>query len=187
MIVLKFGGTSVGSAQRIRSVAHLVATVPGRKIITLSAMSGTTDTLVRIAGKIRDGQWNDAADLVTALRSRYHNVVEELFEEEELQERTIAALTPIFEELLAQTHNEAFTLNDEKFILSRGEIMSTTLMAFTLRRYEDVEAVHLDALSFMRINHAGEPEPIYIRPYLYFLRIGSFANQSGCVIASSSS
>lgn len=166
MIVLKFGGTSVGSAQRIRSVAHLVATVPGRKIITLSAMSGTTDTLVRIAGKIRDGQWNDAADLVTALRSRYHNVVEELFEEEELQERTIAALTPIFEELLAQTHNEAFTLNDEKFILSRGEIMSTTLMAFTLRRYEDVEAVHLDALSFMRINHAGEPDPVYIREHI---------------------
>lgn len=166
MIVLKFGGTSVGSAQRIRSVAHLVASVEGRKIITLSAMSGTTDALVRIANTIREGQWEDAEEQVKALQVRYHNVVEELFEEEELQKEAIDALTPVFKQLLDQTHNEAFTQNDEKFILSRGEIMSTSLMGFTLREYEGVNAVHLDALSFMRINHAGEPDPVYIREHL---------------------
>nr|WP_315561567.1 aspartate kinase [Porphyromonas endodontalis] len=66
----------------------------------------------------------------------------------------------------SQTHNEAFTQNDEKRILSRGEIISTTLMAFTLREYENLNAVHLDALSFMRINHNGEPEPQHIEKHL---------------------
>lgn len=166
MIVLKFGGTSVGSAQRIRSVAHLIAAVDGRKIITLSAMSGTTDTLVHIASKIREGKWLEAEELVTTLQTRYHNVIDELFEEEALRLEIKAVLAPVFEQLLSQTHNEAFTQNDEKFILSRGEIMSTSLMAFTLRRYEGVEAVHLDALSFMRINHAGEPDPAYIKEHI---------------------
>ena len=55
MIVLKFGGTSVGSAQRIRSVAHLVSQVPGRKIVVLSAMSGTTDALVHLSDLLTDG------------------------------------------------------------------------------------------------------------------------------------
>lgn len=166
MIVLKFGGTSVGSAQRIRSVAHLVASVTGRKIIVLSAMSGTTDTLVRISSLVREGKWDEADDVVRSLETRYHNVVEELFEESDLRNEVIASLSPIFVSLQAQTHNEAFTQNDEKFILSRGEIMSTTLMSYTLQRYEQVKACHLDALSFMRINHNGEPDPIYIKEHL---------------------
>ena len=48
MKVLKFGGTSVGSARRIKEVAALV-TPRGNNIIVLSAMSGTTNTLVEIA------------------------------------------------------------------------------------------------------------------------------------------
>ena len=48
MKVLKFGGTSVGSAQRIKEVAKLI-TDGERKIVVLSAMSGTTNTLVEIS------------------------------------------------------------------------------------------------------------------------------------------
>ena len=48
MNVLKFGGTSVGSAQRIKDVARLICDETP-KIVVLSAMSGTTDSLVEIA------------------------------------------------------------------------------------------------------------------------------------------
>nr|WP_315561568.1 hypothetical protein [Porphyromonas endodontalis] len=67
MIVLKFGGTSVGSAQRIRAVAHLVSTIAGRKIVILSAMSGTTDTLVQLAQQIINAQWQEAEETVATL------------------------------------------------------------------------------------------------------------------------
>ena len=48
MKVLKFGGTSVGSAQRMKDVAKLI-TDGEQKIVVLSAMSGTTNTLVEIS------------------------------------------------------------------------------------------------------------------------------------------
>lgn len=166
MIVLKFGGTSVGSAQRIRAVAHLVASVPGRKIVVLSAMSGTTDTLVALSSLIKQASWSEAEEMVQLMAQRYKMVVEELFEEKALQQEVYQALQGYLQELQEQTHNEAFTQNDEKRILSRGEKMSTTLMYYTLREYENVEAVKLDALQFMRINHIGEPEAEYIHNQL---------------------
>ncbi len=166
MIVLKFGGTSVGSAQRIRAVAHLVSAISGRKIITLSAMSGTTDALAQLAHLIVEAEREKAKEAVSALENRYRSVLEELFDSPTIQKEVWKALTPIFVELGEQTENEAFTLNDEKRILSRGEIISTTLMRYTLREYEKVQAIHLDALSFMRINHNGEPDPEYIESHL---------------------
>ncbi len=166
MIVLKFGGTSVGSAQRIRAVAHLVSSIAGRKIVILSAMSGTTDALVQLSQRIINAQWQEAEEAVAVLEARYQSVIEELFESPDLRKEVWQALAPIFAELQSQTHNEAFTQNNEKRILSRGEIISTTLMRFTLREYENINAVHLDALSFMRINHNGEPEPQHIQEHL---------------------
>ncbi len=48
MKVLKFGGTSVGTAERMKEVAKLIAD-RGRNIVVLSAMSGTTNSLVEIS------------------------------------------------------------------------------------------------------------------------------------------
>lgn len=166
MIVLKFGGTSVGSAQRIRSVARLVAKIPGRKIVVLSAMSGTTDALVQLSALLAEGKFQEAAEAVETLEKRYNTVIKELFDDEDLIFQARLALRPQFDELRAQTHNEAFTKNDEKRILSKGEIISIQLMLLTLRHYEQVFATHLNALSFMRINHDGEPEPDYIASHL---------------------
>ena len=120
MIVLKFGGTSVGSAQRIRSVARLVAKIPGRKIVVLSAMSGTTDALVQLSALLAEGKFQEAAEAVETLEKRYNTVIKELFDDEDLIFQARLALRPQFDELRAQTHNEAFTKNDEKRILSKG-------------------------------------------------------------------
>lgn len=167
MKILKFGGTSVGSAQRIRSVASIVASIPGRKVLVLSAMSGTTDTLVEIGALLLRGKQSEAAALVDKLRERYLQiVVKELFKEEDLRTQARLALLPILDDLRAQTLNESFTSNDEKRILSRGEMMSTTLMALALQHYEKVVPTRLNALSFMRIDHEGRPDTTYISSHL---------------------
>lgn len=166
MIVLKFGGTSVGSAQRIRAVAQLITAVQGRKIVVLSAMSGTTDALVALSKSLYEGEWAQAGEQVEALRKRYMLVIEELFEDEEYRSQARIALRPVFEELKAQTHNEAFTVNDEKRILSKGEIMSIQLMLLTVQRYHGIVASHLNSLAFMKINHDGDPDPSYIKEHI---------------------
>lgn len=169
MIVFKFGGTSVGTPDRIRAVAHLVASQPGRKTLVLSAMSGTTNDLVELSRLIVIGERNQATRLVDRLRSKYlDNTVPELFAGAvEYQERAEEILSPILDQLLVQTLNEAFTHNDEKMILSRGEMMSTALMALTLELYEGVTPHKLSALDFMRINHDGRPDIEYIATHLH--------------------
>lgn len=162
MKIIKFGGTSVGSAQRIRSVAALVASIKGRKVLVLSAMSGTTDSLVELGSLLLRGKQNEAATLVENLRERYMAVIQELFAEDELRVQAKIALQPLLDELHAQTHNEAFTHNDEKRILAKGEMMSTRLMALALQHYEQVVPTHLEALAFMKIDHEGRPETDYI-------------------------
>lgn len=164
MIVLKFGGTSVGSPDRIRSVAHLVASMPGRKTLVLSAMAGTTNDLVMLTELITSGERDRATRHVEMLRSRYiDNVVPELFAGHELhQQLAEEALTPILDSLLLQTLNEAFTHNDEKQILACGEMMCTALMALTLQLYEGITPHKLLALDFMRITHEGRPDIEYI-------------------------
>ncbi len=163
MIVLKFGGTSVGSAQRIRSVADIITKVPGRKIVVLSAMSGTTDALVHLSSLLYRGLFEEAHSAVDTLKAKYETVIEELFDEDELRAKARIMLFPIFEELKAQTHNDAFTVNDEKRILSKGEIISVQLMLLTVQRYHGIVPSHLNSLHFMKINHEGEPEQHYIR------------------------
>lgn len=166
MVVLKFGGTSVGSAQRIRAVAQLITSISGRKVVVLSAMSGTTDTLVALTQLLYQGKWGEAAEVVEALRKRYQTVIEELFEDKDTQAQARIALHPIFEELKTQTHNEAFTVNDEKRIVSKGEIMSVQLMLLAVRCHENIVATHLNALAFMKIDHEGDPAPAYIKEHL---------------------
>ena len=81
MKVLKFGGTSVGSAERIRHVAGLIRS-RGRNIVVLSAMAGTTNTLVDIADYLSKGNVPGAQETLNNLNLKYLNVIDELFESE---------------------------------------------------------------------------------------------------------
>ncbi len=73
MKILKFGGTSVGSAGRIKNVADLVSK-RGRNVIVLSAMSGTTNTLVEISDYLKCGNIDGAKETVNMLEKRYQRV-----------------------------------------------------------------------------------------------------------------
>ena len=78
MIVLKFGGTSVGSVENFRKVANIVQATEGEKIVVLSAMSGVTNTLVRIAELLGSSNIEDALELIHGLHEKYQTVARDL-------------------------------------------------------------------------------------------------------------
>ena len=91
---MKFGGTSVGSPQRIKDVAALIGD-KGRNIVVLSAMSGTTNSLIEISKAVKDGDPQLACRLISSLEERYRGVVDELFSTEEWR-KTASEKTAVF-------------------------------------------------------------------------------------------
>ena len=85
MKVLKFGGTSVGSAQRMKDVAKLIT--GDRKIVVLSAMSGTTNSLVEISDYLYKKNPDGANEIINKLAMKYMGHVEELYEHENITEQ----------------------------------------------------------------------------------------------------
>ncbi len=159
MKILKFGGTSVGSAGRIKNVADLVSK-RGRNVIVLSAMSGTTNTLVEISDYLKCGNIDGAKETVNMLEKRYQRVLAELFDSEEYRLRAEKRIEQSLALIRSFTRSSFTTA--EKTILAQGELMSTALMyEYLLSR--GVKVVMLDALEFMRIDRNAEPEIQYIR------------------------
>ena len=86
MKVLKFGGTSVGSPQRMKEVSRLITEDGQQKLVVLSAMSGTTNSLVEIAQYLYGGNKAGADDVINRLRAKYYAHVPELLEKKENQD-----------------------------------------------------------------------------------------------------
>lgn len=163
MKVLKFGGTSVGSAQRIKKVANLI-TERGRNIVVLSAMSGTTNTLVEISDYLYKKNIAGAKETINILQAKYDAVIDELFGSEEFRLRARGEVGACFD-FIRSLNKEIFTLFEEREILAQGERISTTLMHLYLLE-QGVDAVMLDALDFMRTDKNAEPDSEYLRDKL---------------------
>ncbi len=163
MVVLKFGGTSVGSAQRMKEVANLVLT-PEPKVVVLSAMSGTTDSLVEVANCLFEKKNEIAANLVEGLRAKYLQIVEELFSSIVFKTKGKDLIKSHFDYLHSFTL-DSFTLHEEKAILAQGELLSTALFHLYLAEI-NTASVLLPALSFMRIDKDLEPDYFYIKENL---------------------
>ena len=155
MKVLKFGGTSVGSAQRFKEVARLI-TAGKKDIVVLSAMSGTTNTLVEIAGYLYSRNLDGARDTIASLHAKYKGVIKELLSQKESVEKAQAYIDGIFR-TLSDITEEPFGDIQERIILSQGELMSTFLMTTYLEE-QGVNVSLLPALSFMRPDAQGEPD-----------------------------
>ena len=155
MKVLKFGGTSVGSAKRFQEVSRIITS--GKKdIVVLSAMSGTTNTLVEIAGYLANHNQDGARDTIASLHGKYNGVIQELYSKPESKAQAQAYIDGIFQEL-ADIAEEPFGDIQERIILSKGELMSTYMMT-TFLQEKGVNAKLLPALSFMRTNALAEPD-----------------------------
>ncbi len=163
MKILKFGGTSVGFPQRMKDVCQLI-TDGDRKIVVLSAMSGTTNSLVEIADYIKKHNLEAAGNVINKLRTLYKQHVEELYSKEENKEKTNALLLDIFMHLHNLTTQE-YSDKLEKEILAQGELMSTNMVTNYLKE-QGVKVMLIPALNFMRTESNGEPDMAYIKEHI---------------------
>ena len=163
MKVLKFGGTSVGSAERIREVAQLI-TDGEPKIVVLSAMSGTTNTLVQIADCLYRNEKLEALDIIQNLEVNYYITVTELFETDAYVHKGKEFVQTIFTYLRSFINKDFYPLQ-EKAVLAQGEILSTTLMHYYLEECGKANTL-LSALDYMRIDKDCEPDYFYIEQNL---------------------
>lgn len=163
MKVLKFGGTSVGSAQRMKDVTKLIANGE-QKIVILSAMSGTTNTLVEISDYLYKKNSDGANEIINKLEAKYKQHIDELYSTEEYKQKTLEFVKSVFDYIRSYT-KDIFTLFEEKVILAQGEIISTNMVTNYLQE-QGISAVLIPALEFMRTDKNGEPDLNYIREKL---------------------
>lgn len=163
MKVLKFGGTSVGSAQRMKDVAKLISDGE-QKIVVLSAMSGTTNTLVEISDYLYKKNPEGANEIINKLEAKYKQHIDELYSTEEYKQKTLDLVKSVFDYIRTYT-KDIFTLFEEKVILAQGEIISTNMVTNYLCE-QGVKAVLIPALEYMRTDKNSEPDLTYIREKL---------------------
>jgi aspartate kinase len=163
MKVLKFGGTSVGSAERMKELARLINN-DDKKIVVLSAMAGTTNTLVQIAEYLYSKKNNEANSLINQLELKYQKVVRELFGKSEYQHQGMELIGSHFN-YVRSFAQDLFTIHEEKAILAQGELLTTALFHLNLKE-KKIDSVLLPALNFMRIDTNAEPDNYYIKENL---------------------
>lgn len=159
MKILKFGGTSVGSAERMHALVNLINdSTP--KIVVLSAMSGTTNSLVEIANALYAKENQKAKQLIDALENKYKDVIKQLYKTETALNKGKELIESHFNYLRSFTM-DMFTVNEERAILAQGELLSTAMFHYYLEEIK-VDSVLLPALNFMRIDENEEPDMKYI-------------------------
>ena len=164
MKVMKFGGTSVGSPERMKGVASLVTESGEPTFIVLSAMSGTTNSLVEISDYLYKKNPEGANEVINNLEKKYMQHVEDLYSTDEMKKTTREFLQGEFNYLRSFT-KDLFTSFEEKSIVAQGEIMSTNMVVNYLKE-QGIKAVLLSALDFMRTDKNAEPDPQYIKEKL---------------------
>ena len=163
MKVMKFGGTSVGSAARMKSVASLINDGED-KIVVLSAMSGTTNSLVEICGYLANNNPEGANEVINKLEGLYKKHINELYSTEDCKQQALALVKEVFNYLRSFT-KQVFTSIEERIILAQGEIISTNMVTNYLKE-QGISAHLIAALDYMRTDKNGEPDSAYIKEKL---------------------
>ncbi|RYE14517.1 MAG: aspartate kinase [Sphingobacteriales bacterium] len=163
MKVLKFGGTSVGSPERMKKLLDIVD-ASQRQIVVLSAVSGTTNSLVEIGQAYLAGDKAKAATLITTLKDKYEVFIKELLAKPEFLAQGKEVIDAHFN-LLSGFANDLFTPIEDKVIVAQGELLSTTLYHVYLKEI-GVPSVLLPALDFMKIDEDNEPVVDHITSHL---------------------
>ena len=150
----------MGTAARIKHVAGLVTAGKDCPIVVLSAMSGVTNMLAEVAGYLYNRNQDSARETLKRIETKHLSVASEL-----LGDNTADAfIRDIVSSMIALTR-EFTGMEQEKIILSQGELLSTKLMELYLKK-QGVDAVLLPALDFMKLDTQGEPDLDYIREHL---------------------
>ena len=167
MKVMKFGGTSVGSPARMKEVTKLVTKSGEPVFVVLSAMSGTTNSLVEISNYLYKKNPEGANEVINQLERKYLKHIDELYQSDAVKEQTREFLTSEMNYLRSFT-KELFTSFEEKSIVAQGELLSTNMVVNYMKE-QGFKAVLLNALDFMRTDKNSEPDPAYIKEKLQAL------------------
>lgn len=159
MIIQKFGGTSVGTPERMHSVAKLINDGKS-KIVVLSAVSGTTNTLLEIGKALYNMENENALKQINELEKYYEAFVKNLYSSAKAKARGKEFIQAHFE-FIKGLSEDLFNIKKEKQLLSQGELMSTGLFQIYLEE-QKIPSVLLSALNFMRVDKDGEPDYFYI-------------------------
>lgn len=166
MRVLKFGGTSVGSIENMTRVKDILHS-PGKKIVVLSAMSGTTNALVEIATQLKEGNTTEAVTHIEALENKYDATIKDLFSDIEVLYKVQQYVENIFYYLRTQV-DKTYNQLTYSTIVAYGELLSTHIFnAYLLQKGFNTQL--LPALDFMRIDRNQEPDNFYIRQNIHRL------------------
>ncbi|MDU5344935.1 MAG: aspartate kinase, partial [Prevotella bivia] len=164
MEVMKFGGTSVGSPERMKEVATLITKSGNPTFVVLSAMSGTTNTLIEISDYLYKKNPEGANEIINRLERKYLGHLDELFLTEAYKQKTKKFITEEFNYLRTFT-KDLFTSFEEKAIVAQGEFISTNMVVNYLQE-QGIKATLLNALDFMRTDKNAEPDLQFIREKL---------------------
>ncbi|WP_181305548.1 aspartate kinase [Rufibacter sp. XAAS-G3-1] len=160
MKIMKFGGTSVGSAERMGAVSQLLPTQEP-VIVVLSAMSGTTNHLVQIGQQLAQGDMAQAESLTNQLEQHYKQVLADLYKQDTSKDKGKQVVQTVFSDIRA-CFDHAFSPALEKIILAQGELLSTQLFQI-FQEENGIPSVLLPALEFMKITAEEEPDQAFIR------------------------
>lgn len=168
MKVMKFGGTSLGDAARMKNVATIVCNEEP-VLVVLSAIAGTTDMLHQMASNIKNAEAAEALNCIDKLKSQYQSFVESLFSGKDIEEqqfliRANAFLSQQFEQL-QQAVQQKYVSAIEYHLMARGEMMSTELF-FLYLQFQQQSVVLINALDFLRLNRQGIPDESYLSEQL---------------------
>ncbi len=159
---MKFGGTSVGSAQRMKNVVGLVSQA-GNVFVVLSAMSGTTNSLINISNSILDGENCNAKKQIDDLEQKYFTTAKQLLSDPQCLSTANKNLEDMFSKLRNYVGNP-FGEKESKEVVAFGEKLSTMLVDLYMKE-KGLNAILLDATEFMRLNNDGEPDQDYIKKH----------------------
>ncbi|MFN4146729.1 MAG: aspartate kinase [Runella sp.] len=157
MQVWKFGGTSVGKPERMHSIRNLITADSGRKIVVLSALSGTTNALISIAESAKANNTTEAERKINDLKAHYDAFIQELYATPQSLTKGQQIVDNEFNFIRSLAKARPFTTKQDKEMVAQGEIMSTQMFQAYMEEQGE-SSVLLPALDFMRIDTDGEPE-----------------------------
>ncbi len=161
---MKFGGTSVGTPERMKHVASLVTKSGEPTFVVLSAMSGTTNSLIEISTSMFIRDVFSASKIIDELEEKYINHINSLYSTQEYREKTLSFIKKKFSYLRGFTQ-DVFTSFEQKNVVAQGEILSTHMMANFLEE-SGYKTLLIPALDFMRTDQNSEPDEDYIKEHL---------------------
>lgn len=163
MIIQKFGGTSVGSPERMHAVARLIND-RSSKIVVLSAVTGTTNALVEIGKALYNLDNEKARKVINELTKHYLQFVKTLFSSSDFKELGEQLIRSHFDFIIGLSE-DLFNIKKERQLLAQGELISTGLFQLVLEE-QKIPSVLLPALNFMRVDKDGDPDYFYIEQNL---------------------